>query len=163
MNNTTTESGCLICQRIEQIKNGDNPYFITELKTGYAVFGDYQFYPGYSLFLSKIHAEELHDLTFDFKKQFLLDMSYVAEALHKIFQPSKLNYELLGNKDRHLHWHIYPRYEDDPDPNRPIWSYPKEKRCNKDTEATAEFITSYGSRMKVQIEELARKSEEKHD
>ncbi len=26
---------CLICDRIEMIKNGENPYFVRELETGY--------------------------------------------------------------------------------------------------------------------------------
>ncbi len=28
---------CLICQRIELIKAGQNPYFVKELETGYVV------------------------------------------------------------------------------------------------------------------------------
>jgi len=33
---------CLICDRIEMIKNGTNPYFVKELETGYVVIGDNQ-------------------------------------------------------------------------------------------------------------------------
>ena len=33
---------CLICDRIDMIKNGSNPYFVKELKTGYVVLGDNQ-------------------------------------------------------------------------------------------------------------------------
>ena len=29
---------CLICDRIEMIRRGENPYFVRELKTVYAVF-----------------------------------------------------------------------------------------------------------------------------
>ncbi len=28
---------CLICDRIEMIKRGENPYFVKELETGYVV------------------------------------------------------------------------------------------------------------------------------
>ena len=31
---------CFICDRIEMIKNGENPYFVKELSTGYVVLGD---------------------------------------------------------------------------------------------------------------------------
>ncbi len=34
--------GCLICERIEMIKDGKNPYFVMELETGYVVMGDHQ-------------------------------------------------------------------------------------------------------------------------
>ncbi|MDS2836880.1 HIT family protein, partial [Streptococcus pneumoniae] len=39
---------CLICQRIELIKAGQNPYFVKELETGYVVIGDYQYFKGYT-------------------------------------------------------------------------------------------------------------------
>ena len=45
---------CLICDRIEMIKNGDNPYFVKELKTGYVVIGDNQHFYGYTYFYIKI-------------------------------------------------------------------------------------------------------------
>jgi hypothetical protein len=32
-----------------------------------------------------------------------------------------MNYELLGNTDPHLHWHIVPRYKTDPRWGQPIW------------------------------------------
>ncbi len=35
---------CLICDRIELIKAGDNPYFVKELETGYVVIGDHQYF-----------------------------------------------------------------------------------------------------------------------
>ena len=34
---------CLICDRIELIKAGENPYFVKELETGYVVIGDHQY------------------------------------------------------------------------------------------------------------------------
>ena len=42
---------CLICDRINMIKEGTNPYFVKELKTGYVVIGDNQHFYGYTLFL----------------------------------------------------------------------------------------------------------------
>ena len=44
---------CFICKRIEMIKNGENPYFVKELETGYVVIGDHQHFKGYTLFLCK--------------------------------------------------------------------------------------------------------------
>lgn len=44
---------CLICERINMIKNNKNPYFVRELKTGYVVIGDHQRIKGYSLFCAK--------------------------------------------------------------------------------------------------------------
>jgi hypothetical protein len=36
-------------------------------------------------------------------------------------RPHKLNYELLGNQVPHLHWHLFPRYLDDPQRLQPVW------------------------------------------
>lgn len=115
------ETSCLICERISLIKKNQNPYLIKEFETGYAVLGDSQFFKGYCLFLCKVHKEELHELDNEFKEKFLKEMSVVAEAIYKAFHPQKLNYELLGNSHHHLHWHIFPRYLNDPLPQSPIW------------------------------------------
>ena len=101
---------CLICERIAQIKNGTNPYFVRETKTGYVVIGDQQRIRGYTVFLCKQHATELHELEPAFRDEFLHEMALVAEAVYHAFQPDKLNYSLLGaGKGLHMHWHIHPR------------------------------------------------------
>lgn len=119
---------CLICTRISDIQKGKNPYFVLELETGYVVLGDHQFFKGYTLFLAKEHKRELYELAPDFRKKFLWEMSTVAEAVFNAFEPVKLNYELLGNTDHHLHWHIFPRHTNDPMPNRTVWNIDKEIR-----------------------------------
>ncbi len=51
----------------------------------------------------------MHQLAHDFKMKCLEEMSLVAEAVYKVFKPEKMNYELLGNGDSHVHWHLFPR------------------------------------------------------
>ena len=75
---------CLICDRIQMIKEGNNPYFVCELETGYVVLGDHQRFKGYTLFLCKEHVTELHQLTYDFKMKYLEEMALVAEALFNV-------------------------------------------------------------------------------
>jgi len=120
---------CLICRRIQQIKQGTNPYFIAELETGYIVAGDHQFFKGYTLFLCKQHISELHLLESEFKQKFLNEMSLVAESVFKSFQP-----------ESHLHWHIFPRYSDDRNPKGPIWQIDKSLRYSD------EFIANESER-----------------
>ena len=48
-----------------------------------------------------------------------------------------MNYELLGNGNTHLHWHLFPRKEGDIENygNRgkgPVWWYPMEKMYSED-------------------------------
>ena len=123
---------CLICDRIEMIKNGTNKYLVKELETGYVVIGDYQHFKGYSLFLFKEHKTELFQLDYKTKMKFLEEMSLVAEAVSKAFNCEKINYELLGNGDSHKHWHLFPRITVDIEKygrngRGPVWWYPMEK------------------------------------
>jgi diadenosine tetraphosphate (Ap4A) HIT family hydrolase len=119
---------CLICDRVKAIREGKNPLFVAELSTGYVVLGDFQYWRGYTLFLYKHHVAELHDLETNIRLRFLEQMSIVAEAVYRAFLPSKLNYELLGNSEPHLHWHLFPRREDEPNPKQPVWVVDKSLR-----------------------------------
>lgn len=145
---------CLICSRIADIRNNTNPYFVTELETGYVVLGDHQFFKGYTLFLSKQHKKELHELTSDFRKQFLWEMSIVAEGVFNAFKPKKLNYELLGNTDEHMHWHIFPRHENDPLPTRTVWNIDKEERNSEFTKPSSEELNIFKNTLKVNLIKL---------
>jgi len=120
---------CTICKEIKAIQSGSNKFLIREMLTGYLILYTYQFYRGYSILLCKKHVSELHELPEKFRIQFLTDMSIAAESVYKAFHPKKLNYELLGNTDSHLHWHIIPRYENDPIPQRPIWCIDSSITC----------------------------------
>lgn len=122
---------CLVCERIELARKGLNEYVVRELETGYVVIGDHQHFKGYALFLCKVHQTELHELDRNFKLKFLEEMALVAEAVHRAFGAEKMNYELLGNGDTHLHWHLFPRREGDLDGygvsgKGPVWWYPRE-------------------------------------
>ena len=98
------ECNCEVCERIALIRQGKNPYFVRELETGYVVLGDYQRFKGYTLFLCKEHATEIHFLEKDFRRKFLEEMSLAAEAVYNAFRPDKLNYELLGTGNAvHMH------------------------------------------------------------
>ena len=123
---------CLICQRIELIKAGENPYFVKELETGYVVIGDHQYFEGYTLFLAKEHVTELHHMEAPVKLRFLEEMSLVQEAVSIAFSAQKMNVELLGNGDAHAHWHIFPRREGDMkghgfNGRGPVWWVPWEE------------------------------------
>ncbi len=116
------ECNCEVCERIALIRQGKNPYFVRELETGYVVLGDYQRFKGYTLFLCKEHATEIHFLEKDFRRKFLEEMSLAAEAVYNAFRPDKLNYELLGTGNAvHMHWHLFPRRDGDTPQTGPVW------------------------------------------
>ena len=126
-------TNCFVCDRISQIKNNQNKYFIKELKSGYVVLCDFQYFYGYTIFISKTHTNELHKLKKSERELFLHEMAMVSEAVIKAFKPKKLNYELLGNSDSHLHWHLIPRYGNDPCPQTAIWAIDSKIRSAENT------------------------------
>lgn len=133
---------CLICSRIEMIAKNQNPYFVKELRTGYVVLGDHQHFRGYTLFLGKNHITELDQLDREERNLFLSEMADVAEAVKVSFGADKMNCELLGNGDAHVHWHLFPRRSGDlgeygHEGKGPVWWYPMELMYDEDKKPTA--------------------------
>lgn len=116
---------CLVCERIERIRRGENPYFVRETETGYVVIGDSQRIEGYTVFLCKEHATELFHLEEGFRQRFMAEMVKVAQAVSIAFHADKMNYELLGaGRGLHMHWHLFPRRAGDTPAPGPVWKLP---------------------------------------
>lgn len=142
---------CFICNRIEMIQQGTNPYFVAELSTGYVVMGDNQYYKGLTFFLSKKHASELHDVPTEWRNTFLAEMADTAAAVHRAFKPRKINYELLGNRDDHLHWWLIPRHTNDPEPGMPIWVRDKQEIFGEDSKPNPQELESLKAALRIEL------------
>ncbi len=146
---------CLVCDRINMIKAGTNPFFVKELETGYVVLGDYQRFKGYTLFLCKEHATELHFLEKNIRTKFLQEMSLVAEAAYNAFSPDKLNYELLGaGNGVHMHWHLFPRREGDTEIPGPVWKLDAEEMYNDKYRPTVEELKELKNLLNDELSKL---------
>jgi diadenosine tetraphosphate (Ap4A) HIT family hydrolase len=147
---------CLICERIRLIREGKNPYFVAELETGYVVLGDHQHFRGYTLFLCKEHCSELFQLPETFRIKHLEEMVLVSQAVYNAFHPEKMNYEVLGNGDSHIHWHLFPRITGDTPKRGPVWLLPPEEMFNESKKPSAEEIKSMADLLKSHINKLLR-------
>lgn len=150
---------CFICERIEMIKSGRNPYFVKELNTGYVVIGDHQHFKGYTLYLYKEHKNELFELDRKTKIEFLEEMSIVAEAVSKAFGADKMNCELLGNGESHLHWHLFPRTDGDlngygNNGKGPVWWYPMEKMYDDVNRPIDKELSEMRERLKTELDKI---------
>jgi len=113
---------------------------LRELTSSLVFLEQHQIYRGYCLVVCKKHVEELFQLTEKERVQFCEDMNRVAEAVYRALKPRKINYELLGNKVPHLHWHVIPRYESDQIPEWPIWTLKYRRQTqSKPTIAPSEY------------------------
>ncbi len=143
--------GCLICERIEQIQKGCNPYFVCELETGYVVLGDHQRFAGYTLFFCKQHEVQLHLLPWDYRMKFLQEMSLVAEAVYQVYQPEKMNYEEMETS---IWLHLFPRVTGDTPQKGPVWWLPREDGERSADRPTPHQLEEQTKRLKMQIQKV---------
>ena len=120
--------------RIGSALRGENPLVMARMRSGFAVIGDTQFLPGYSLLLTDDPSENhLTDLDWPRRKQFLFDLALLGEAVVRACRPHELrrvNYEVLGNEWHVVHGHVHPRYEWEPADKvtGPVGRYTAEER-----------------------------------
>ncbi|MFJ1866418.1 HIT family protein [Streptomyces sp. NPDC088097] len=121
--------------RIGSAHRGENPTVLRRLDSGFAVIGDRQFLPGYSLLLVDDPAvSRLSGLPRARRTAYLADLDRLAEAVERAcarLDPAfrRVNIEILGNADPYLHAHIWPRYDWEPADRltRPVWLYEDEE------------------------------------
>jgi diadenosine tetraphosphate (Ap4A) HIT family hydrolase len=122
---------CSACARVARIAEGRNPDFLATLSESHVTLADEQAYRGYCILILKDHQERLDMLSLDRQARLWDDVARVATAISREFEPVRLNYACLGNLVTHIHWHVIPRYTDDPEPQHPIWVRPFAERQAK--------------------------------
>jgi diadenosine tetraphosphate (Ap4A) HIT family hydrolase len=119
--------------RIGSAPRGENPLVMVRMRSGFAVIGDTQFMPGYSVLLTDNPAvNHLTDLDLRRRGEFLMDMSLLGEAIETACSAEglrRMNYSIYGNALAVLHAHVVPRYEWEPAEFKegPVWAYPHEQ------------------------------------
>jgi diadenosine tetraphosphate (Ap4A) HIT family hydrolase len=80
--------------------------------------------------------------------ELLDEMLAVGRTLAEVVKPLKLNYECLGNQEPHVHWHLFPRFLDDPMRSSPVWMRPeRERKLSLSDPARVELITAIRSEL----------------
>ena len=125
-------------------KDNDDVLFIAELHISTLLLYREQRFRGYCILsFSAWDATSLESLSDEEYTRFSLDLRTASKAIRSVCKPDHMNYELLGNSNPHLHWHIVPRYKSDPRWGQPIWEgYPRnEFKINRHTLTEAEYAT----------------------
>ena len=91
--------------------------------------------------------------------KFLEEMSVVAEAVANAFGAEKMNYELLGNGDSHLHWHLFPKVSGDLENygnngKDPVWWYPMKKMYSNDNRPSDIELKEMKRTLKTELDKL---------
>lgn len=82
-------------------------------------------FPGRCVVTLHQHATELFELSPTVRHAFADDVSIAARAIKLAMGAYKINYEILGNADPHVHCHLIPRQMDEPKPKLPAWLHPE--------------------------------------
>jgi diadenosine tetraphosphate (Ap4A) HIT family hydrolase len=112
---------CQFCRKLSAMTAERPEDLVWEFPQSVAFLGSWQYYHGYCVLIARQHAVEFSQMTDEVRRGYFDEMCLLARAIESCFQPRKLNYEALGNQVPHLHWHLFPRYESDPEKLKPVW------------------------------------------
>lgn len=123
-------------------KTNADVIFITEMEISTLLLFRDQRFRGYCILsFEPWDATSIESLMDEDYTLFMTDLRTASAAIRHALKPDHMNYELLGNTNPHLHWHIIPRYKTDPRWGQPIWEdYPRnEFTINRHVLADAEY------------------------
>ena len=82
-----------------------------------------QTYRGHCVLLfNSRHVTRIDELSSEEWNELSSDIRSTELALMRVFCPDHINIASLGQVVPHLHWHVIPRYVDDPRWGGPIWT-----------------------------------------
>jgi len=79
-------------------------------------------YPGFCRVIWNAHVKEMTDLPSADRGHLMVVVLDVEAVLRNVLRPDKINLASLGNMTPHLHWHVIPRWRDDPHFPGSVWS-----------------------------------------
>ena len=85
---------------------------ICELESSKVYLFKEQSHLGRVIVAHKKHVSELVELSLEELHLYFDEVAKVANVLHKLFQPEKVNYGAYGDTGHHLHFHLVPKYKD---------------------------------------------------
>jgi len=84
-----------------------------------AVWGS-PYVKGHIKIILKRHADNLIELSKEESHALMDAWQIVGAAVEKVLKPDIINWQINGNWVRHIHGHIYPRWQSDKDWGEPI-------------------------------------------
>lgn len=78
-------------------------------------------HPGFCQVVLNRHVKEMTDLP-EADRARLMRLVFAVEAAQRaLLDPDKVNLASFGNQVPHVHWHVIPRFADDPHFPNPTW------------------------------------------
>ncbi|MCI1734138.1 MAG: HIT family protein [Bacilli bacterium] len=107
------DESCAYCMK------DDNPslyqafgYYVCDLAVSTLYLFKEQSHPGRVIVAYKDHVSEMTELSPAERAAFIEDVNRVSLAIHKLFNPDKVNYGFYDDTGHHLHCHLCPKHKD---------------------------------------------------
>jgi diadenosine tetraphosphate (Ap4A) HIT family hydrolase len=85
------------------------------------VLADEPDHPGFLRVILNAHVKEMTDLVPAERSRLMMMVCKTEQIVRDVMQPDKVNLASLGNLVPHLHWHVIPRFVDDPHFPNAVW------------------------------------------
>jgi diadenosine tetraphosphate (Ap4A) HIT family hydrolase len=111
----SAQHACELC-------GGDGGRLVARTPEWRIVLADEPEYPGLVRVIWNRHVREMTDLAPSGRERLMAAVWVVEAAQRRTLGALKINLASLGNMVPHLHWHLVPRFADDPHYPQAIWS-----------------------------------------
>jgi diadenosine tetraphosphate (Ap4A) HIT family hydrolase len=103
-------------------------------------------FPGRSLVSLHEHYDSITEVPATTLTAFAIDVQRVCASVLKVAEADRVNVAVLGNRDPHVHAHVIPRFNHEPDPYETIWQDTRPHRNLEDGRAD-ELIRALASEL----------------
>ncbi len=110
MNQTIKGENCGYCEGGELLASFGIK--IGDLDVSQLILFKEQSHRGRCIVAYQDHVSEIVDISDENRSRFFADVNRAAKAIHKVFNPDKVNYGAYGDTGCHLHMHLVPKYKD---------------------------------------------------
>lgn len=104
-----------IRRRVERILSGNDPEFLHELPSGFAILGKFQpdAVRGACMLLPREVVASPNELDSTARAAFFSDLVLLGDAILRVTGAERINYLVLCNQVPELHGHAIPRFADE--------------------------------------------------
>lgn len=115
---TLEYKSCAFCTIL---RNKQNPTWVVDLTYGSIFLNLNQSYWGRCLYVPFEHYRDLSVIDHEDYMNYNHEVLLASNTIRNSVKADLVNIAMLGNKVAHVHWHIIPRFENDPNWGNPPW------------------------------------------
>lgn len=138
---------CFYCKKDDQLKS--LMIEICNLPSSIFYLNRDQTHKGRCIVAFQSHKRELFELSDQERSSYMRDVAIAADAIQKVFHPDKINYAIFGDLVSHLHFHLVPKYKEEPEWGEAFVNNPDSKVTVSDSEYD-EIIKAINNQLNVQ-------------